>query len=479
VVIPDDSARVRLLFELGCGFAARVRLDDLVPHVIAKCREVLDAEAAAVLLLDAATNELYFPYVDDEDAQVAQRLRSLRIAAGQGIAGATLRSGRPLRVDDVAGDARFFAGADRHSGFTTRNLLCTPLTARSGTIGVLQVLNRHGGDFDDDDLSFLEALAGSIAVAIENAQLYTRLERAAVELEQKVVERTHELQEKNAELEVTLQRLRDTQAQLVVQEKLASLGQLTAGIAHEIKNPLNFVNNFAQLSEELVEELRDMLAQPGDPRPAVDEILADLQTNVAKIHQHGKRADGIVRGMLQHARGAGAEPQLTDINALLAEHANLAYHGLRGQDATFNVTFDTAYDPAAGTVPVVAQDLSRVFLNIVNNACYAAHAKRAKLGDGFVARVSLRTVAHATHVEIRIRDNGDGIPAALRDKIFTPFFTTKPPGQGTGLGLSISHDIVVQQHRGGLRVESVEGEFTELVIELPRQALASGTSVER
>ncbi|MBI3784035.1 MAG: GAF domain-containing protein [Deltaproteobacteria bacterium] len=473
----DGNARARLLFDLGCSFAARLQIGELVPYVIAKCREVLDAEGASLLLLDAERNELYFPFVVDEDPAVAERLRSLRFPAERGIAGATLQSGEALRVDDVANDPRFFSAADRHSGFHSRNMLCAPLKARGGSLGVLQIVNRHRGGFNDDDLEFLEALAGSVAVAVENAQLYSRLQQAAAELEQKVVDRTQELQEKNSELGVALQRLRAMQAQLVTQEKLAALGQLTAGIAHEIKNPLNFVNNFAQLSGELMQDLQATLgeqAQRLEPqaRDSVDETVADLAANLERIRQHGQRADAIVRSMLQHARSGGGEPaQPTDVNALLEENAALAYHGWRGREPGLEIAIDTSYDPAAGTVFAVPQDLGRVFLNIIGNACYAVAEKHRRLGGRFTPKLSLRTIAHPRHVEIRIRDNGDGIASAAMENIFTPFFTTKPAGEGTGLGLSISHDIVVQQHRGQLKIDSIEGEYAELIIELPRKEM--------
>jgi signal transduction histidine kinase len=301
-----------------------------------------------------------------------------------------------------------------------------------------------------------------------------QLEEYSRTLEQKVAERTHDLSEKNVELQRTLTQLKQTQDQLVVQEKLASLGALTAGIAHEIKNPLNFVNNFADLSGELTAELQELIDTQRaqlDPQQAqnIDELLSDLRQNVTKIGEHGKRADGIVRGMLQHSRGAAAEPQPTDLNALLAEDVNLAYHGMRAQDASFNIHLETVYDPAVGTVRVAPQDLSRVFLNLMNNACYAANAKKKTAGSDFVPTVSVATKDLGARVEIRVRDNGNGIPAAVRDKLFTPFFTTKPPGQGTGLGLSISYDIIVQQHKGEIRAETEEGSYAEFIIVLPRE----------
>ncbi len=473
--VTTEAGRLRLLYDLGCAFAERVDLDELLPLVLDKCREVLAVEAASVLLLDTVRNELYFPYVAEADPEVAGRLRRLRFPADRGIAGAVLQGGRSIRVDDVSTDPTFYGAIDRRTHFTTRALLCAPLTSRQGITGVLQVLNPRSGRFSDDDLPFLDALAGSVAVAIENARLYGELKRAAAELEQKVIDRTRQLSDKNRELEETLGRLKSTQEQLLVQEKLASLGALTAGIAHEIKNPLNFVNNFAQLSVELCDELSAAIARCRGGLSEADasdvaDITADLQQNARKIHEHGQRADGIVRGMLQHSRGGAAQPELTDLNALLAESVNLAYHGMRAQDPSFNVALEVDYDPAVGNLSVVTQDLSRVFLNILNNACYAANERRKAAGDDFVPAIAVRSRCLGDRVEIRIRDNGGGIPAAVRDRIFLPFFTTKPTGVGTGLGLSISHDIVVQQHHGELRVDSEEDSHTELIIVLPRDA---------
>ncbi len=277
------------------------------------------------------------------------------------------------------------------------------------------------------------------------------------------------------ELEEALRQLKAAQDRLVVQQKMVSLGALTAGIAHEIRNPLNFVTNFAQLAVDLLGELRQLLAaRAGRLEPVVavelQALLDDLEQNVAKIHEHGRRADAIVRGMLLHARGGSGELARTDLNALVAEYVNLAYHGLRGQDATFQVALETDFDPTLPPLEVSPQDLSRVFLNLAQNALYAAHRKRRHAGPGFAPKVEVRTRNLPDAVEVRLRDNGEGIPAELRDRLFTPFFTTKPAGEGTGLGLSISYDIVVQMHKGNLRVESEEGNFAEFIVTLPKGA---------
>jgi two-component system NtrC family sensor kinase len=303
-----------------------------------------------------------------------------------------------------------------------------------------------------------------------------RLHSARGELEQ----RQQELQVlmdrerlKSEELEQALLQLKTTQDQLLVQEKMASLGVLTAGIAHEIKNPLNFVTNFAALSVELIEEARELFEQFGKKLETADQeymeqLMSDLNTNLKKISEHGNRADSIVKGMLAHSRGGGGQFQPTNINALIEEAAGLAYHGLRAQDVNFNIALESSYDPALPLVSVVPQDLSRAILNIVNNGCYAAH-QRALKSPGFQAVLRCSTAKIHNGVEIRIRDNGTGVPKEVLPKIFNPFFTTKPTGSGTGLGLSLSYQIVVDQHKGTLRVETQEREFTEFILTLPER----------
>jgi signal transduction histidine kinase len=280
---------------------------------------------------------------------------------------------------------------------------------------------------------------------------------------------------KSEELEKALDQLRKAQDQLVVQQKLASLGSLTAGIAHEIKNPLNFVTNFAEISVSLVDEIRTSLAGqlamlPERERTYIQDILDDLQQNVGKIEEHGKRADGIVRNMLMHSRGQASDRQTVNLNALVAEYVRLAYHGMRAQDASFNVTINEEYDPTVEPVSVVAHDLSRVFLNVATNACYAAYEKKKKSGAGFSPVIKASTKNTPDSIEVRIKDNGDGIPDDVKKRIFEPFFTTKPTGSGTGLGLSMSFEIVVQQHKGQIRVESVPGEYAEFIINIPKKS---------
>ncbi|HEY8624179.1 MAG TPA: response regulator, partial [Casimicrobiaceae bacterium] len=278
-----------------------------------------------------------------------------------------------------------------------------------------------------------------------------------------------EQRRRTEELEKAYRDLRGMQDQLLTQQKLASLGSLAAGIAHEIKNPLNFVTNFAALSNELLGELKTAI-DAGDKAEAA-ALLESLGGNLDKIEEHGKRADRIVRGMLMHSRKRGGDRESADLNALLTECVQLAFHGLRSQDMSFNAAIAMHLDPAVGNVEVFPQDLSRVFLNLAANAFYAVNEKRKTSDQGFAPTVTASTrSAGDEEVEVRVRDNGMGIPPAVLGKIFEPFYSTKPSGSGTGLGLSISREIVVQEHHGTLRAETQEGEFAEFIVTLPRHS---------
>jgi two-component system, NtrC family, sensor kinase len=268
--------------------------------------------------------------------------------------------------------------------------------------------------------------------------------------------------------------LRTAQDRLVQTQKLASLGQLTAGIAHEIKNPLNFVNNFSGVSVEMIEELQEALDRmKGDPktRGEIAELMDTLRDNLNKIVQHGKRADSIVKNMLLHSREGSGEHRPVDINALVEEAVNLAYHGARAEKQGFNIKLERSLDHAAGQVDCFPQEITRVLLNLISNGFYAATKREAQAeNDGFEPTLTATTRSLGDRVEIRVRDNGTGIPPEVREKIFNPFFTTKPAGEGTGLGLSISHDIIVKQHSGLIEIDSQPSEYTEVRIVLPRAA---------
>ncbi|RPD46926.1 histidine kinase [Hymenobacter sediminis] len=288
------------------------------------------------------------------------------------------------------------------------------------------------------------------------------------ELERLVAERTAILTQQAEELREALTELKTTQTQLIQAEKMASLGELTAGIAHEIQNPLNFVTNFSDVSAELITELEEEQRNPNRDPELEAELLGDLKQNLLKINHHGQRAASIVRGMLEHSRASTGERQSTNLNTLADEYLRLAYHGLRAKDKTFNATLTTHFDPNLGSIEVVSQDVGRVLLNLFTNAFYAVQ-KRKELGQpGYVPTVTVTTKPLPDgDVEVRVRDNGTGIPRAVVDKIFQPFFTTKPTGEGTGLGLSLSYDIITKGHGGTLLVETQEGQGTEFIITLP------------
>jgi signal transduction histidine kinase len=282
--------------------------------------------------------------------------------------------------------------------------------------------------------------------------------------------------ERTIELRKSLKDLQTTQKQLIQSEKMASLGELTAGIAHEIQNPLNFVNNFSEVSNELITDMVDEVNKGNTEE--VKALAKDVQQNIEKILYHGKKADGIVKGMLQHSRSSSAVKEPTDINKLADEYLRLAFHGLRAKDKDFNATLRTDYDEAIGNISIIPQDIGRVILNLITNAFYAVSEKRKsphplKGGIEYEPVVAVTTTKLGSPptggdggIEIKVRDNGNGIPQKILDKIFQPFFTTKPTGQGTGLGLSLSYDIV-KAHGGELKVETKEGDGAEFIIQLP------------
>jgi signal transduction histidine kinase len=289
--------------------------------------------------------------------------------------------------------------------------------------------------------------------------------RRKVELEELVTERTAELTRQKEELEHTLDELRTTQAQLIQSEKMASLGELTAGIAHEIQNPLNFVNNFSEVNAELLAELEEEQKRENRDFKNEEAILNDLKENEQKIIHHGKRAEAIVKAMLLHSRSSTGKKEPTDINALADEYLRLSYHGLRAKDKTFNATMETDFSPGLEPVNVIPQDMGRVILNLINNAFYAVTEKKKQSGEEYKPTVWVSTKKTNQAIEISVKDNGNGISQKILDKIFLPFFTTKPSGQGTGLGLSMSYDII-KAHGGELKVKTKEDEGSEFIVQL-------------
>jgi two-component system, NtrC family, sensor kinase len=375
------------------------------------------------------------------------------------VSGRAVADRLPVHLRDVLSDegAEFPTAQEmaRLNGF--RSILGVPMIRSDEAVGAILLRRTEVHPFSDKQISLLRTFADQAVIAIGNVRMFEQVE------------------ERTKELSLSLDELRGAQERLIQTEKLASLGQLTAGIAHEIKNPLNFVNNFSSLSAELIDELDEALAPaPLDQkmRGEVGELTQMLKSNLEKVVQHGKRADSIVKNMLLHSRTGSGEHRSTDINALVEESLNLAYHGARAERPGFKIVVQQNLDSDAGAAELYPQEITRVLLNLIANGFYAATKRKIDGDENFEATLSATTRNLGNRVEIRIRDNGTGIPPEVKEKIFNPFFTTKPAGEGTGLGLSMSHDIIVKQHGGKIDVETEPGVFTEFIVTLPRKAAA-------
>jgi two-component system NtrC family sensor kinase len=383
-------------------------------------------------------------------------VKDIPIAAERGSAfGRALLEGQVVHIPDVMADPEYtLAEAQRLGGY--RTVLTVPMLREDVPIGVLSLTRSEVRPFTSKQIELATTFADQAAIAIENVRLFERVEA-----------RTRELAK-------SLDDLRTAQDRLVQTEKLASLGQLTAGIAHEIKNPLNFVNNFSAVSVELIDELREALAGANldnKLRTEISEIAEMLEGNLDKVVQHGKRADSIVKNMLLHSRQGSGERRPVEINALVEESLNLAYHGARAEKQAFDITLEKSFDPAAGELDLFPQEITRALLNMIANGFYSVTKRKSDANGGeYEPTLVATTKSLGNSVEIRIRDNGGGISPEVKERIFNPFFTTKPAGEGTGLGLSISHDIIVKQHGGSIEVDSQPGAFTEFRIILPRSA---------
>ncbi|WJR80569.1 ATP-binding protein [Bradyrhizobium sp. NP1] len=375
--------------------------------------------------------------------------------------GRLLKTRQVVHIEDAMAEQAYVEGDPVRRANTdlagARTIVAVPMLKDNEVIGAIGIFHQTVQPFTEKQIDLVTNFANQAVIAIENARLL------------------NELRQRTTELSQSLDELRTAQDRLIQTEKLASLGQLTAGIAHEIKNPLNFVNNFSALSTELIDELNDLLkiaALDDKTREEVDELTHMLKGNLEKVVQHGKRADSIVKNMLLHSREGSGERRSADINAIVEESLNLAYHGARAEKSGFNIALERDLDPQAGMVDLYPQEITRVFLNLISNGFYAATKRKAAGEAGFEPTLRATTRNLGNRVEIRIRDNGTGIPKDVREKMFNPFFTTKPAGEGTGLGLSMSHDIVVKQHGGRIEVETAPGAFTEFIITLPRTLAA-------
>jgi signal transduction histidine kinase len=452
--LAQSVGELQALGEVSQAVNSTLDLETVLTTIVGRAVELSRTEAGAIYVFDEKGKEfrLHATYGMSETMITAISNQHIGLGDGNNIATATTQR-KPVQVAD-ARDEPASAVNDIVLREGYRSILIIPLLRPDHIVGALVVRRKTPNDFPQSTIELLQTFADQSVVAIQNARLYENVET-----------RTRELAK-------SLEDLRTTQDRLVQTQKLASLGQLTAGIAHEIKNPLNFVNNFSGVSAELIDELQDaMKSLPIDQkaRAEIKELMDTLKGNLDKVVQHGKRADSIVKNMLQHSREGSGEHRLVDVNALVEESLNLAWHGARAEKQGFNITLQRSLDPAAGEADVFPQDITRVLLNLISNGFYAATKRRAETEGGeYEPTLTASTKNLGDRVEIRIRDNGTGIPSEVKDKIFNPFFTTKPTGEGTGLGLSISHDIIVKQHSGSIEVDKKPGEFTEIRMLLPR-----------
>lgn len=431
-------------------FDLQVVLDTLTKSAASLC----EADIAAIVRERGTAH--YWATSYGFSPELSEYVKTIPIERGRGsVVGRILMEGKTVHIADALADPNYvYLEVQKKLGY--RAMLGVPLLREGVPIGIVLLMRRTVLLFTDKQIELATTFADQAVIAIENVRLFESVEARTRELAQ------------------SLEDLQTAQDRLVQTQKLASLGQLTAGIAHEIKNPLNFVNNFSSLSAELLDELREVLQGlpiDGRARSEIDDLTETLRANLDKIEQHGKRADSIVKNMLLHSREGSGEHRPIAINSVVEESLNLAYHGARAEKQDFNITLERSFDPAAGEVDMYPQEITRALLNLIANGFYAATKRKAHAeNDAYEPALTASTRSLGDRVEIRIRDNGTGIPPDVKDKMFNPFFTTKPPGEGTGLGLSLSYDIVVKQHAGVIEVETEPGTFTEFKIILPRAA---------
>jgi signal transduction histidine kinase len=455
---------LRALGEVSQAVNSTLDLETVLSTIVAKAVQLSNTEAGAIYVFNELQREFHLRATYGMDRELIDALTQRHIGLDDSNIALALTQHEPAQIADLREQVPTAVNEIiMRAGF--RALLVAPLLRGEDIVGMLVIRRRTPGSFPKNTVDLVKTFAAQSVLAIQNARLFENVEA------------------RTGELARSLEDLRTAQDRLVQTEKLASLGQLTAGIAHEIKNPLNFVNNFSSVSVELIDELREALDGAHLDTKLRAEIagIADmLQGNLDKVVQHGKRADAIVKNMLLHSRQGSGEHRPVDINALVDESLNLAYHGARAEKQGFNITLERSFDPAAGEVDLFPQEVTRVLLNLISNGFYAATKRKAEADGGdYEPTVSATTKNLGNSVEIRIRDNGTGIPPEVKAKLFSPFFTTKPAGEGTGLGLSISHDIIVKQHGGAIEVDTQPGEFTEFRIVLPRAGASLMKSGER
>jgi two-component system, NtrC family, sensor kinase len=457
----DDLGRsveeLRALGEVSQAVNSTLDLETVLSTIVAKAVQLSGTEAGAIYVFHDTQREFHLRATYGMDQELIEARTQRHIGLDEPNITPAFLEGEPIQVPDLREGVSSAANEIvLRAGF--RALLVTPLLRGNEIVGMLVVRRRTPGAFPQNTVDLLKTFAAQSALAIDNARLFQNVE-------------------------TSLEDLRTAQDRLIQTEKLASLGQLTAGIAHEIKNPLNFVNNFSGVSTELIDELQDVLSGISidhKARAEINELTNTLRSNLDKVVQHGKRADAIVKNMLLHSRQGSGELRPVDINALVEESLNLAYHGARAEKQGFTITLERSFDPAAGEVDLFPQEITRALLNLISNGFYAATKRKAEANGGdYEPTLAAATKNLGDRVEIRIRDNGTGIPPEVKEKLFSPFFTTKPAGEGTGLGLSISHDIIVKQHGGTIEVDTEPGEYTEFRIVLSRASASLMKSGER
>ncbi len=446
---------VKTLSSIGQKITATLNLEKILTTVYQHVNSLMDATIFGVSLYHTETQEIEYKFFVENGVRVPIMSR---VADPQtSFTAWCLKNRQEILINDVSTEYQRYLTVlpPPISGQLCQSLIYIPLVVEDRVIGACTVQSFARNTYTVYHLDILRTLAGYTAIALDNYTAYNHLK----DLNRKILEAQQELQSR--------------QEQLIKTEKMASLGELMAGVAHEIKNPLNYVNNFADLSTELLDELKDeleiALKEPSQANPAdIGDLLSQISTNMQAVARHGKRAASIIQGMLNYSRQQTGEKMPTDINTLLDEYLKLCYHGFRAKDHSFNATLKCDYDSAIGRIEIAPQDISRVFINLISNSCYSTCEKKKRSGSSYNPEICVSTRALSDMIEIRIYDNGLGISQEAAAKIFEPFFTTKPIGQGTGLGLPISHDIIVNGHGGTIRVDSREDNYAEFVIHIPK-----------
>jgi signal transduction histidine kinase len=438
--LEQSYKNVELLGEIGRKITSSLSVEKIIGTVYDNVNSLMDASVFGIGIYHDETKLIDFPATYENG--IALPAYSNSIYDDNRFAGLCFISGNEIVMGDLQTEYKKYLQnvPVPKQGHQPVSLIYLPLKAKDKMMGVITVQSFNKNAYTEYHLYMLRTIAIYAAIALENAESYKKLNQ-------------------------TVDSLKTTQTQLIQSEKMASLGELTAGIAHEIQNPLNFVNNFSEVNKELLEEMNEELEKGNidDARSIAKSIIE----NEVKIMHHGKRADAIVKGMLQHSRTSSGQKEMTEINELADEYLRLAYHGLRAKDKSFNAKFATDFDSHVGKINVIPQDMGRVLVNLINNAFYAVAEKKRSSSNGYEPTVMVSTKKMNDKIELKIKDNGNGIPQKILDKIFQPFFTTKPTGEGTGLGLSLSYDIITKGHGGEIKVDTKEGEGTIFTIILP------------